>query len=452
MSSTSAARRPRRTSARRRCCWPWSPPCTRCTTGRRACAASPGGSTDGRSRLADGAAAGRLRARAPRSSSTPSSCGRPGAPRRSSSPRARQGVLLRLVDDDHVGISCGETTTPAHVAAVLEAFGVEGGGGAGADLGPARGARAARAHPEPPRVLRAPLRDGHVALPAPAVGPGLRPRPRHDPPGLVHHEAQRDDGDGAGRAARFRRHPPVRAAGQHAGLPVAHRRPRAVAGASSRATPRSRSSPTPGARASWPACSPSGPTTGHGATSSATCASSRRARTGRTPRPPSWPACAWWWWRRSSDGTVDLEDLRAKCEEHGDRLAAIMVTYPSTHGVYEEGIGDMCALVHQHGGQVYIDGANLNALLGPGAARAVRRRRLAPQPAQDLLHPPRRRRPGRGTGRGGRAPGALPPVASDAPAPRAARGHRPGRARHRSAVRGSWPSAGPTCGCSPAPA
>ena len=64
------------------------------------------------------------------------------------------------------------------------------------------------------------------------------------------------------------------------------------------------------------------------------------------------------------DGTVDLTDLRRKCEEHGERLAAIMVTYPSTHGVYEEGISDMCALVHQHGGQVYIDGANLNALLG----------------------------------------------------------------------------------------
>ncbi|HEY6471735.1 MAG TPA: glycine dehydrogenase (aminomethyl-transferring), partial [Acidimicrobiales bacterium] len=64
------------------------------------------------------------------------------------------------------------------------------------------------------------------------------------------------------------------------------------------------------------------------------------------------------------DGTVDLDDLRAKCEEHADRLAAIMVTYPSTHGVYEEGIADMCALVHEFGGQVYIDGANLNALLG----------------------------------------------------------------------------------------
>ena len=65
-----------------------------------------------------------------------------------------------------------------------------------------------------------------------------------------------------------------------------------------------------------------------------------------------------------SDGTVDLEDLRQKCEEHHDGLAAMMVTYPSTHGVYEEGITEMCALVHQHGGQVYIDGANLNALLG----------------------------------------------------------------------------------------
>jgi glycine dehydrogenase len=64
------------------------------------------------------------------------------------------------------------------------------------------------------------------------------------------------------------------------------------------------------------------------------------------------------------DGTVDLDDLRAKCEEHGTRLAAIMVTYPSTHGVYEEDITEMCDLVHRYGGQVYIDGANLNALLG----------------------------------------------------------------------------------------
>ena len=64
------------------------------------------------------------------------------------------------------------------------------------------------------------------------------------------------------------------------------------------------------------------------------------------------------------DGTVDLDDLRAKCAEHASDLAAIMVTYPSTHGVYEEGITELCAVVHEHGGQVYIDGANLNALVG----------------------------------------------------------------------------------------
>lgn len=66
------------------------------------------------------------------------------------------------------------------------------------------------------------------------------------------------------------------------------------------------------------------------------------------------------------DGTVDLDDLRAKCEQHSETLAAIMVTYPSTHGVYEETITELCDLVHEHGGQVYIDGANFNALLGYG--------------------------------------------------------------------------------------
>ncbi|SDI36694.1 aminomethyl-transferring glycine dehydrogenase [Nonomuraea jiangxiensis] len=65
-----------------------------------------------------------------------------------------------------------------------------------------------------------------------------------------------------------------------------------------------------------------------------------------------------------SDGNVDLADLDAKIEKHRDRLAAIMVTYPSTHGVYEETITEVCAKVHDAGGQVYVDGANLNALVG----------------------------------------------------------------------------------------
>ena len=63
-------------------------------------------------------------------------------------------------------------------------------------------------------------------------------------------------------------------------------------------------------------------------------------------------------------GTVDMDDLRAKIETHGENLAAIMVTYPSTHGVYEDTITELCTLVHDAGGQVYVDGANLNALVG----------------------------------------------------------------------------------------
>ncbi|MGZ4438657.1 MAG: aminomethyl-transferring glycine dehydrogenase [Nocardioidaceae bacterium] len=68
--------------------------------------------------------------------------------------------------------------------------------------------------------------------------------------------------------------------------------------------------------------------------------------------------------KAADDGRVDMDDLRAQCEKHADDLAAIMVTYPSTHGAYEDGIGDLCRTVHEHGGQVYVDGANLNALLG----------------------------------------------------------------------------------------
>jgi glycine dehydrogenase len=64
------------------------------------------------------------------------------------------------------------------------------------------------------------------------------------------------------------------------------------------------------------------------------------------------------------EGNVDLVDLDAKIEAHASRLAAIMVTYPSTHGVYETGIASLCAKVHDAGGQVYVDGANLNALVG----------------------------------------------------------------------------------------
>ncbi|MEA3393418.1 MAG: aminomethyl-transferring glycine dehydrogenase, partial [Pseudomonadota bacterium] len=68
-----------------------------------------------------------------------------------------------------------------------------------------------------------------------------------------------------------------------------------------------------------------------------------------------------------AQGNVDLADLKAKCEQYSANLACVMITYPSTHGVFETSVKELCALVHQHGGRVYVDGANMNALVGVAA-------------------------------------------------------------------------------------
>lgn len=68
--------------------------------------------------------------------------------------------------------------------------------------------------------------------------------------------------------------------------------------------------------------------------------------------------------KSAANGDIDLEDFRARAEEAGDRLAAAMITYPSTHGVFEDTVREVCEITHTHGGQVYIDGANMNALVG----------------------------------------------------------------------------------------
>jgi glycine dehydrogenase len=73
----------------------------------------------------------------------------------------------------------------------------------------------------------------------------------------------------------------------------------------------------------------------------------------------------------ASNGNVDLADLRRKAAEHRDRLSCLMITYPSTHGVFEDEIRDICAIVHEHGGQVYMDGANMNAQVGLTSPAAI---------------------------------------------------------------------------------
>ena len=68
-----------------------------------------------------------------------------------------------------------------------------------------------------------------------------------------------------------------------------------------------------------------------------------------------------------ANGNVDLADLKAKCEQHSGNIACVMITYPSTHGVFETQVKELCALIHSHGGRVYVDGANMNALVGVAA-------------------------------------------------------------------------------------
>jgi glycine dehydrogenase len=275
--------------------------------------------------------------------------------------RAR-GVLLRLVDEDHVGISCGETTTAEHVAAVLGAFGADDGGarrdsalpGALLRRGPILDHPVFTDHHSETAMLRylRRLSDQDFALDRGMIPLGsctmkLNATTEMEPVGLpgfadIHPFAPLECTPGylslideleewLARVTGYAKvsvQPNAGSQGELAGL-------LAIA-----AYHRSQ-----GAHERNVCLIPS---SAHGTNAASAVMAGMRVVVVAS----------------RDDGTVDLDDLRRKCEEHSERLAAIMVTYPSTHGVYEEGISDMCALVHQHGGQVYIDGANLNALLG----------------------------------------------------------------------------------------
>src|SRR5450432_2910130 len=131
----------------------------------------------------------------------------------------------------------------------------------------------------------------------------------------------------------------------------------------SRVTTQFPSNPMLGLKVSSLVCWRFGPSTQPTAPLTATCALFLRRHMAPTPRVPMAGmrvvvvAC-------DDDGNVDLGDLRTKLATHAAKLAAIMITYPSTHGVFESTVGDVCAAVHEAGGQVYVDGANLNALVG----------------------------------------------------------------------------------------
>ncbi|MFI7490983.1 aminomethyl-transferring glycine dehydrogenase [Micromonospora echinaurantiaca] len=275
---------------------------------------------------------------------------------------AERGVNLRLVDADRVGVACDETTTEAHLASVWAAFGVPAFDGAGDPALPAALARTSdflthpvfRSHHSETAMLRylRRLSDFDYALDRGMIPLGsctmkLNATTEMEPVSWaefahIHPFAP------AAQTAGYREmiaqleawlaevtgydavsvQPNAGSQGELAGL-LAIRSYHASRGEGHRDV-----------------CLI--PSSAHGTNAaSAVMAGMRVVVVG----------C-------DADGNVDLVDLDAKIDKHRDALAAIMVTYPSTHGVYETGIAQLCAKVHEAGGQVYVDGANLNALVG----------------------------------------------------------------------------------------
>ncbi|WP_201010615.1 aminomethyl-transferring glycine dehydrogenase [Rhodococcus sp. NKCM2511] len=273
----------------------------------------------------------------------------------------QRGINLRPVDDDHVAIACDEATTEAHIVDVLAAFGAEP-AGPGAESVPADCARTSEYLTHPAftryrtetamlRYLRA-LSDKDIALDRSMIPLGsctmklnataemesiTWPQfarqhpfaPSTDVPGLLRVIADLEQWlvDITGYDA-VSLQPNAGSQGEYAGL-LAIRRYHQANGDTDRTV-----------------CLI--PSSAHGTNAASAVMVGMRVVV---------VACR-------PNGDVDVDNLRAKIAEHADTLAAIMITYPSTHGVYEHEISDICAAVHDAGGQVYVDGANLNALVG----------------------------------------------------------------------------------------
>ncbi|WP_194827654.1 aminomethyl-transferring glycine dehydrogenase [Nocardia sp. XZ_19_231] len=274
-----------------------------------------------------------------------------------------KGINLRLVDADHVAIACDEATTDAHVAAVVESFGtaLTPDAGTGTELTAIETRTSdylthpafTRHHTETAmlRYLRA-LSDKDIALDRsmiplgsctmklnataemePITWPGfarLHPfAPLEDSPGIRKLVADLEQwlAEITGYDA-VSLQPNAGSQGEYAGL-LAIRRYHLDRGDDHRDT-----------------CLI--PSSAHGTNAASAAMVGMRVEVVKC----------------RANGDVDLDDLRAKIADHADRLACIMITYPSTHGVYEHEVAELCALVHDAGGQVYVDGANLNALVG----------------------------------------------------------------------------------------
>ncbi|MEV0029975.1 aminomethyl-transferring glycine dehydrogenase [Nocardia sp. NPDC050793] len=275
-----------------------------------------------------------------------------------------RGINLWLVDADHVAIACDEATTSAHVAAVLESFGTARSLDADGTAAPAASIETRTSeflthpaftsyHTETAmlRYLRR-LSDKDIALDRSMIPLGsctmkLNATAEMEPitwPGFarVHPYAPVEDAPGLLKVVADLENwlceitgydsvslqPNAGSQGEYAGL-LAIRRYHLDRGDTHRDT-----------------CLI--PSSAHGTNAASAAMVGMRVEMVKC----------------RDNGDVDLDDLRAKIADHADRLACIMITYPSTHGVYEHEVAELCALVHDAGGQVYVDGANLNALVG----------------------------------------------------------------------------------------
>ena len=349
--STSAGRRPPATSAPHRCCWPSWPPCTPSIT-------APSGLRGIARRVHGRRVARRGSARAGARSSHARVLRH--RPRRAAPGRARRWSAAAA---DARRATCGgrrghgrrrRATRPPHGTVPAACAGVR----------PARPRRRRRdrgerrrrlpkhccasAVPHPSGLQCAPFRDRDAALPAPpratrtsALDRGMIPLGSCTMKLNATTEMEPD------HLARFAGSTPSPRGDTARGLPRAHRRARAMAGARSPATPRCRCSPTPGAQGELAGLLAIRAYHRRRRGRGATLPDPVLARTAPTPPPRSWRACGSWWSAATPTARSTSRTCGAKCEEHSDDLAAIMVTYPSTHGVYEEGITDMCALVHR---------------------------------------------------------------------------------------------------------
>jgi len=272
------------------------------------------------------------------------------------------GVLLRRVDDDHVGISCDETTTQAHLDVVLTAFGVDSVAGTSTSAVPEELRRTSEYLTNPVftthhsetamlRYLRR-LSDQDYALDRGMIPLGSCTMKLNATAemesitwpefGALHPFAPAEQTEGIRELV----HDLEGWLAELTGYDAVSLQPNAG---------------SQGELAGLLAIRAYHRSTGHGERNVCLIPSSAHGTNAASAVMAGMRvvvvAC-------DEQGNVELADLERKIEQHAGALAAVMVTYPSTHGVFEEGIGKLCALVHEAGGQVYVDGANLNALVG----------------------------------------------------------------------------------------